>query len=159
MARLELTRSRDDRRRYVLEGVGSVRLGGLLRGGATIEAEGLAWEVDMYQVLYVVDLKEKLPLYRRPLDLDGFTHYNALAVAASPTLVGRHVFIGDNQGTTLVLDPGRELKVIAKNRLATQLDRPWPIPPQETLAYAPPITDGRRLYLRGERYLYCIGEK
>jgi len=33
---LELTRSRDDRRRYDLEGVGALRLGGWLRGGATI---------------------------------------------------------------------------------------------------------------------------
>ena len=40
----------------------------------------------------------------------------------------------------------------------TQLDR-RPLPAQETLAYAPPIADGDRLYLRGERYLYCIGEK
>lgn len=39
------------------------------------------------------------------------------------------------------------------------LERDWPIPAQETLAYAPPIADGNRLYLRGERYLYCIGEK
>jgi hypothetical protein len=30
---------------------------------------------------------------------------------------------------------------------------------QETLTYSPPIADGGRLYLRGEAYLYCIGEK
>ena len=44
-------------------------------------------------------------------------------------------------------------------RIATQLERIWPIPAQETLTYAPPIVDGNRLYFRGERYLYCIGER
>jgi hypothetical protein len=42
---LELTRSRDDRRRYDLEGAGSLRLGGWLRGGATIEAGETLLEV------------------------------------------------------------------------------------------------------------------
>ncbi len=45
MRELELTRSRDDRRRYDLEGVGSVRLGGWLSGGATIEAGDALLEV------------------------------------------------------------------------------------------------------------------
>ena len=79
------------------------------------------------------------------------------AVAASPTLIGKHLFVLDNQGSTVVLEPGREFKLIATNYIATQLDRPWPIPVQETLAYAPPIVDGNRFYLRGERFLYCIG--
>ena len=39
------------------------------------------------------------------------------------------------------------------------MPRPWPVPAQETIGYAPPVADGKRLYLRGERYLYCIGEK
>lgn len=42
---LELTRSRDDRRRYDLEGAGALRLGGWLRGGATIEAGDALLEV------------------------------------------------------------------------------------------------------------------
>ena len=98
-------------------------------------------------------------VYYRDLGLNGFMHYNAVPVAASPTLVGQHVLVMDNQGTTLVLEPGRELKVVARNQLATQLDRRLPLPAQETLAYAPPIVDGDRMYLRGERYLYCIGER
>src|SRR5262245_65640238 len=98
-------------------------------------------------------------LYRREMDLEGFRHYNSVAVAASPTLVGKHVLVCDNQGTTLVLEPGPAYKVAARNRIATQLDRAWPVPAQETLTYAPPLADGGRLYLRGEAYLYCIGTK
>jgi hypothetical protein len=80
-------------------------------------------------------------------------------VAASPALVGKHIIIQNNQGTALVLEPGRTYHQVAKNQIATQIDRYWPIPAQETLAYAPPVADGNRLYIRGERYLYCIGAK
>ena len=65
----------------------------------------------------------------------------------------------DNQGTAVILAPGREFKVLGRNRIETRLDRVWPLPAQETLAYAPPIADDKCLYLRGERYLYRIGEK
>ena len=45
MPQLELTRSRDDRRTYVLEEVGTVRVGGWLGGPATIDVAGERWEV------------------------------------------------------------------------------------------------------------------
>jgi outer membrane protein assembly factor BamB len=121
--------------------------------------DGLAYQIDIYQILYVVDLSTGKMIYRQEVPLDGLTHYNAVAVAASPTLVGKHILVCDNQGTTLVIDPGRSYREVAKNKIATVLDRRWPIPAQETLTYAPPLADGDRLYLRGERYLYCIGEK
>lgn len=43
---MELTRSRDDRRRYDLAGAGSIRLGGWFSGGATIEASDDVIEVE-----------------------------------------------------------------------------------------------------------------
>ena len=58
-----------------------------------------------------------------------------------------------------MLEPGRDFRQVAKNRIATQLDRYWPVPAQETVGYAPPVPDGNRMYIRGERYLYCIGER
>ncbi len=127
--------------------------------GSPLIWDGLAYLTDIYQRLYVVDLKTGKLLYRRDLELEGFTHYNAVAVAASNTLAGKHVFISDNQGTTLVLEPGPAYKVAARNRIGTVLDRAWPVPAQETLCYAPPLADGGRLYMRGEAYLYCVGEK
>jgi outer membrane protein assembly factor BamB len=127
--------------------------------GSPLIHENLAYVVDMYAVLYVLDLDAKKLVSRQQLDLRGFTHYNALAVAASPTLVGKHLLLLDNQGTTLVFELGPIPKLVGRNEIQTQLDRAWPVPAQETLAYAPPIVDGNRLYLRGERYLYCIGER
>ncbi len=127
--------------------------------GSPLIWDGLAYQTDIYHWLYVVDVATGKMQYRQETELEGFTHYNAVAVAASPTLVGKHLLICDNQGTTLVLETGPKYKVVARNRIATVLDRAWPIPSQETLTYSPPIADGGRLYLRGEAYLYCIGEK
>lgn len=125
--------------------------------GSPLIWQGLSYQVDIYGTLYTVELKSGSLLYRQPLEIEGLMHYNAVPVAASPTLIGKHIFATDNQGTTLVIEPGRKFQQVARNRIATQLDRRWPIPAQEILTYAPPITDGTRLYLRGERYLYCIG--
>jgi hypothetical protein len=124
--------------------------------GSPLVYEGLSYMVDIYGWLYVVDLKTRHTVYFKDLKIDGLMHYNAVPVAASPTLIGDHLVVVDNQGTALVLATGREFKIISRNRIETQLERIWPIPAQETLAYAPPITDGNCLYLRGERYLYCI---
>jgi hypothetical protein len=121
--------------------------------------KGLAYKVDIYGWLYVVDLEARNLVYYQKLELDGLMHYNAVPVAASPTLVRDRLIISDNQGTALVLATGREFELLGRNRIETRLDRPWPLPAQETLAYAPPVADANCLYFRGERYLYCIGEK
>ncbi len=106
--------------------------------------------------IYAVDIYETL--YREDLELEGLFHYNAVRVAASPALIGKYFYVIDNQGTTLVLEPGREFRVVAKNRIGMRLERRVPIPDQETIAYAPIVTDGERLYVRGERFLYAIGK-
>jgi hypothetical protein len=46
MAELELTRSRDDRRLYEVEGVGTLRLRSFLSRGATAESGAAAWTFD-----------------------------------------------------------------------------------------------------------------
>jgi hypothetical protein len=45
MPELELTRSREDRKLYVLNGVGTLRLHGWMSRTATAEAEGRSWEL------------------------------------------------------------------------------------------------------------------
>jgi hypothetical protein len=127
--------------------------------GSPVIVDGLAYVLDTYGTLYVMDLEARKMLYLQEMGLDGLFHYNALGVAASLTLVGKHILALDNQGTTVVFEPGRTYKEIARNRIATELQRWWPVPAQETLSHAPPVADGGRLYLRGERYLYCIGER
>ena len=126
--------------------------------GSPLIVDDLAYLVDIYSTLYVFDLKAKKMLYLHDTELSGLFHYNAVPVAASPTLIGNHIVIQDNQGTALVLEPGPRFKQVRKNQIGTQIDRWWPVPAQETVSYAPPVPDGDCLYIRGERYLYCIGE-
>lgn len=126
--------------------------------GSPLVWEGLAYQIDIYGNLFVSDIVEKKLIYWRDLKLRGFHHYNSVPVAASPTLIGKHIFLCDNQGTTVVIEPGREYREVARNHIDTVLDRHLPLPAQETLTYAPPITDGTSLFLRGERSLYCIGQ-
>lgn len=113
--------------------------------------------VDMYSQLCVYDTSLRQVVHHEKLELNGFTHYNALAVAASPALIDGKLAIMDNQGNCLILTAEQKPRVIRKNRIATQLDRRVPLPGQEIIAYAPPLVDGDRIILRGEKYLYCIG--
>jgi outer membrane protein assembly factor BamB len=130
-----------------------------MTAGSPLVVDGVAYLIDIYSTFYAVDLKSRKLLYSRDTGLRGVFHYNALPLAASATLVGNHIIVQDNQGTALVLQPGGAYRQVAENRIATQIDRYWPIPAQETIGYSPPVADGNRLYIRGERYLYCIGKK
>ena len=121
--------------------------------------DGLYYGLDEYGVLYAVDLETGKTLYRQETGFDELHHYNAIGVAASPTLIGKNIVVMDNQGSALVFQPGRTFKKVAMNRIETALRRDWPIPPQETLSNGPPVADGDRLYIRGEQYLYCIGRE
>ena len=62
----------------------------------------------------------------------------------SITLAGGLLFISSDAGVTLVLEPGREYKEVAKNTLE---------PFRST-----PVFQGKRLYIRAKEHLYCIGE-
>jgi hypothetical protein len=62
---------------------------------------------------------------------------------ASPVAAAGRVYVVDREGTTLVLKQGDKLEVLATNRLNDPVD-------------ASPAVAGRQLFLRGEKYLYCI---
>lgn len=121
--------------------------------------DGMCYNVDQYGVFYAVGLKSGKTLYRQELGFDEMHTYNAIGVGASPVLGGKRIYAMDNQGMCVVLEPGPTYKPVAVNRIETIIQRNWPVNPQETLANGPPVFDGKRLYIRGEQYLYCIGEK
>lgn len=127
--------------------------------GSPLIWDGMMYSIDIYQTMYAVEMSTGKMYYRREVPLEGLMHYNAVPVAASVTLVGKNLHMCDNQGTTVVIQAGPSYRTMARNRIGTTLDRPWPIPSQETLTYSPPLADGNRLYLRGEAFMYCIGEK
>jgi outer membrane protein assembly factor BamB len=126
--------------------------------GSLLIHEGFAYGIDMYGTFYAVDLKEQKLAYRQQIETRGLQHYNALGIAASPTLFGKNVYVSDNQGTTFVIETGGTFKLVATNRIANQIQRTCAIPPQEIISYAAPISDGRNIFIRGEKFLYCIGK-
>jgi hypothetical protein len=56
------------------------------------------------------------------------------------------IYLVNNEGTTFVVQTGKEPKVLAKNEL------------KDTILATPAIADGA-IYLRSDKYLYCIGGK
>ena len=67
-------------------------------------------------------------------------------VFSSPIGAANRIYITDRDGLTMVLNPqGEELKILAKNQL------------DDSFSASAAVVD-RNLFLRGERYLYCISE-
>jgi outer membrane protein assembly factor BamB len=127
--------------------------------GSPLIYQGKAYIMDFCGGYYVLDLKAKKPLGCKELLSEGDANYVAMPVAASCTLVGKHIMVMDNQGHSVLLEPGGACKEVARNWIGMQVQREWATSTQEYTAYAPPVADGNRLYIRGERHLYCIGSK
>ncbi|MBI3832546.1 MAG: hypothetical protein HY291_23690 [Planctomycetes bacterium] len=91
-----------------------------------------------------------------------------MGIGASPALAGKYIYMIDSANCTIVMEPGRAYKEVSKNAIEESVPEPssnasgskpyWMGPHQEQTE-ASPIFDGNRIYIRGEQYLYCIGEK
>ncbi len=66
-------------------------------------------------------------------------------IYASPIGAGGRVYISTRGGDTVVLKHGDKLEILAVNTLDEEFD-------------ASPVVVGKQIFLRGERYLYCIEE-
>jgi outer membrane protein assembly factor BamB len=65
------------------------------------------------------------------------------AFYASPVAAAGRIYLVDREGTTVVLKQGDKLEVLATNRLNDPID-------------ASPALVGKQIFLRGDKYLYCI---
>jgi len=80
---------------------------------------------------------------------DGTRHYfkhrlpGPANFSASPVGAADRIYLLSEEGRTIVLQRGKELKVLAINEL------------DETF-YASPVIVGNAIYLRGDQHLYCI---
>ncbi|MBI3828762.1 MAG: hypothetical protein HY291_04555 [Planctomycetes bacterium] len=86
-----------------------------------------------------------------------------MGICASPAMAGKYIYMLDSAGCVLVLEPGREYKQIAKNNLDETVPEGWEqkhwMGPHHEQTEAGLTFDGGRIYIRGEQYLYCVGEK
>jgi outer membrane protein assembly factor BamB len=117
--------------------------------------DGLVYFVSDKALLYVFDPETGTTLYEKQLPLNAHVEYVWYpGISSSPTLAGKYIYIIDNQGGTLILQPGKEYKEIAVNKIVTAEKQGAN---EQTVAN--PVFDGKLMLLRGQQYLYCIGSK
>ena len=107
--------------------------------GSPLIHNGLIHVVHRKNMYSVIDATSGEVLFSKRLALGSGTTYPSI------TLAGEHLFVSIDNGTTLVLQPGREYKQVAKNRLEK--------------FRSSPVFIGDRVYIRGLEHLYCIGKR
>ena len=117
--------------------------------------DGLVYCLHNSGLLSVVDAEKGEVVYRKLLDTDEFDGWGL--IRPSLAMAGKYLYALSGTGTCVVFEPGREFKPVARNRVAAVVGPGQWWQRFERFA-ATPVFDGKRLYLRGEAYLYCIGE-
>lgn len=92
------------------------------------------------QVLTVLNVKTGKPI------IEGERLPSVTSFYGSPAAAAGRIYLVDQRGTALVLKDSDKVEVLATNRLPDAFD-------------ASPAIAGKQLFLRGEKYLWCIGEK
>jgi len=114
-----------------------------LKGGgywfpSPILHEDLLYALNASSIFSVVDARTGQLVYEKRLDFGGGQSYPSL------TLAGKRLFVSSDNGTTIVLEPGREYQELARNTLETF---------RSSLVF-----EGKRMYVRTTKGLWCIGE-
>ena len=102
-----------------------------------VYADGLLYALQDRRLL-VLDARDGTVVYKEELGIKGKTY-------SSMVLAGPHLYASGTEGETVVFEPGREYKEVARNTLE---------PFASTLVFS-----GKRMYVRGQTHLYCIGTK
>ena len=111
--------------------------------------EGLLYGAGNDGTFYVLDAATGKLVYKKELPLrsaGGKPGTEPANLYPSLTLAGKHLLVGNDEGETLVLAPGREYKEVARCIL-------------DKGSGASPAPDGKVLLLRAGKRLYSIGEK
>lgn len=106
------------------------------RIASAVYHDGLLYAGGRKGIIDVIDATTGKMAYRKRLDIGE--------LFSSPTMAGGLIFIGGKSGKTLVLRPGRKYDEVAINLSGRHSSTP--------------LFVGRRMYLRTDRLLYCIGE-
>lgn len=99
--------------------------------------DDLIYAMNARSIFTVVDAATGKIVYERRLDFGGGQSYPSI------TLAGNRLFASSDNGTTIVLEPGREYKELARNSLETF---------RSSLVF-----EGKRMYVRTTKGLWCIG--
>jgi outer membrane protein assembly factor BamB len=102
--------------------------------------KGLIYAVSNENKFHILDAKDGKILAIRDLDFATANMYPSLALA------GNHLFVLNDEGDALVLEPGRQYKELKRNHLGDGHG-------------GAPAFEGKYIYIRSKQYLYCVGEK
>src|SRR5262249_15940420 len=104
--------------------------------------DGLIYQMTQGCGLLVNDAATGELVYRKVLPLKPRTQYwNWAGGSTSPTLAGKYIYLMDNQGGALIIQPGREYKVVAQNMLEESRDGK-----EQTQMVSTPVFEGARMY-------------
>jgi hypothetical protein len=124
--------------------------------GSPLYHEGLVYLVSQGGALNVIEARSGQRVYAKPLDSlnPRLTWVFAVGICSSTALGGRHLFVHDDQGQTLVLEPGPQYQEIAKNLLVEYNNEGTQPETQSNFFF-----EGQRIYFRTRGFLYCIGQE
>jgi hypothetical protein len=128
---------------------------------------GLLYCVSCWGNLVVVDPAKAEVVYQKKLSFDFKNPQSrksfGMGMGASISMAGKYIYMIDSAGCMIVMEPGREYKEVAHNNIDETLPEGWEIKhwmgAHHEQFEATPIFDGSRIYLRGEQFIYCVGEK
>lgn len=130
------------------------------RKGDLSESDAIAWQIDegtpyvstplLYgdMIYFVQNLRPVLSCYEADTGKPLFTEQKLegmRTIYSSPVGAGGHIYLADRKGKTIVLKHSDTFEVVAMNSLNDIFD-------------SSPIVVGDEMYLRGNKYLYCISE-
>lgn len=124
----------------------SHRVWQVIRKGHRDVASPILWG----DLIFIADSKGMMTCYEAKSGKVVWDQRIGAKMLASPVAVRGKLLFTQDDGTTLVVEPGREFKLAGKNKLGDggQLE-----------FGASPAIVGGRIYLRSQSHLYCIGEK
>jgi len=111
--------------------------------------DGIVYCASNQGILYALDARTGKIAYQKELEIpcmSGMPGMEPANIYGSLVIAGKYLFLTNDIGNTLVLAPGREYKEVAHNCL-------------DKGSGASPVADGKHLFLRGGKKLYCIGSK
>jgi hypothetical protein len=131
----------------------------------------LLYALGLGGVLRVRDAETFEKIYERQLDFVpvtyGYPYPAGAGVCASPAIAGGRIYLWGANGQTIIIEPGREFKQVAMNKIESVLEggtSNWGYHFSEDkyfpeVTVSSPVFDGNRIYYRAEGYLYCIGKR
>ena len=104
----------------------------------------------------VIDARTGNRVYAQAMDSlhPRLTWVFVVGICSSTSLGGKYIFVRDDQGQTLVLEPGPQYKELAKN-LLVEYNKEGTQPEAQSNFFF----EGQRIYFRTRGFMYCISEE